>query len=47
MELGVVFGSYVLIFGDGVFGILWFGILVNEYNKLILCWIVLWIGFGG
>ena len=46
MELAAVLGPHVQIMGDGVPGTPRLGTLVNEYNKLILRRIALWIGFG-
>lgn len=46
MELAAVLGPHVLVLGDGVPGTPRLGTLVNEYNKLILRRIALWIGFG-
>lgn len=46
MELGAALGRNVVILGDGVPGSPRLGTLVNEYNKLILRRIALWIGFG-
>ena len=46
MELAAVLGPRVLVLGDGVPGTPRLGTLVNEYNKLILRRIALWIGFG-
>ena len=47
MELAAVLDTSVVILGDGVPGTPRLGTLVNEYNKLILRRIALWIGFGG
>ncbi len=47
MELAAALGKNVAILGDGVRGTPRLGTLVNEYNKLILRRIALWIGFGG
>jgi uncharacterized SAM-binding protein YcdF (DUF218 family) len=47
MELAAALGDKVIILGDGVPGTPRLGTLVNEYNKLILRRIALWIGFGG
>ena len=47
MELAAALGEKVIILGDGVPGTPRLGTLVNEYNKLILRRIALWIGFGG
>lgn len=46
MELGAAMGSGVLILGDGVPSTPRLATLVNEYNKLILRRIALWIGIG-
>jgi uncharacterized SAM-binding protein YcdF (DUF218 family) len=46
MELSAVLGPNVIVLGDGVPGSPRLGTLVNEYNKLILRRIALWIGFG-
>jgi len=46
MELSAVLGPKVIVLGDGVPGSPRLGTLVNEYNKLILRRIALWIGFG-
>ncbi len=46
MELSAVLGPKVIVRGDGVPGSPRLGTLVNEYNKLILRRIALWIGFG-
>ena len=47
MELAAALDTSVVILGDGVPGTPRLGTLVNEYNKLILRRIALWIGFGG
>ena len=47
MELAVALDKNVVILGDGVPGTPRLGTLVNEYNKLILRRIALWIGYGG
>ena len=47
MELAAALDRNVVILGDGVPGTPRLGTLVNEYNKLILRRIALWIGFGG
>ena len=47
MELAAALDKNVVILGDGVPGTPRLGTLVNEYNKLILRRIALWIGFGG
>ncbi|WP_267394887.1 YdcF family protein [Sphingomonas sp. GC_Shp_1] len=46
MELAAALGKRVVILGDGVPGTPRLGTLVNEYNKLILRRIALWIGVG-
>ena len=46
MELSAVLGPKVIVLGDGVPGSPRLGTLVNEYNKLILRRIALWIGMG-
>ena len=46
MELGAALGRHVVVLGDGVPGTPRLGTLVNEYNKLILRRIALWIGMG-
>jgi uncharacterized SAM-binding protein YcdF (DUF218 family) len=46
MELGAAMGKGVLILGDGVPSSPRLGTLVNEYNKLILRRIALWLGIG-
>ncbi|MGR6330675.1 YdcF family protein [Sphingomonas sp. XXL09] len=46
MELAAVLGPKVLILGDGVPSSPRLGTLVNEYNKLILRRIALWLGVG-
>ena len=47
MELAAALDTSVVILGDGVPGTPRLWTLVNEYNKLILRRIALWIGFGG
>ena len=47
MELAAALDRSVVILCDGVPGTPRLGTLVNEYNKLILRRIALWIGFGG
>lgn len=46
MELRAALGPEVRIVGDGVRSDPRLGILVNEYNKLILRRIALWLGLG-
>ena len=47
MELGAALGKRVVILGDGVSaGEPRLGTLVNEYNKLILRRVALWVGIG-
>ena len=46
MELKATLGRRVVVLGDGVPGSPRLGTLVNEYNKLILRRIALWIGMG-
>lgn len=46
MELSAAMGRGVLILGDGVPSNPRLGTLVNEYNKLILRRIALWLGVG-
>jgi uncharacterized SAM-binding protein YcdF (DUF218 family) len=46
MELAAALGKGVIILGDGVPGSPRLGTLVNEYNKLILRRIALWVGVG-
>jgi len=47
MELSAAMGPGVLIFGDGVPSEPRLGTVVNEYNKLILRRVALWLGVGG
>lgn len=47
MELSAAMGPDVLVFGDGVPSDPRLGTVVNEYNKLILRRIALWLGVGG
>jgi uncharacterized SAM-binding protein YcdF (DUF218 family) len=47
MELSAVMGRDVLVLGDGVPSTPRLGTLINEYNKLILRRIALWVGLGG
>lgn len=47
MELGAALGKQVLILGDGVPGTPRLATLVNEYDKLILRRVALWVGIGG
>ena len=46
MELSAAMGPGVLVLGDGVPSTPRLGTLVNEYNKLILRRIALWLGVG-
>ncbi|HVF95157.1 MAG TPA: YdcF family protein [Sphingomonas sp.] len=46
MELGAALGRGVVILGDGVPGSPRLGTLVNEYNKLLLRRVALWVGLG-
>lgn len=46
MELGAVLGRDALILGDGVPGTPRLSTLVNEYNKLLLRRVALWLGVG-
>lgn len=46
MELGAALGREALVLGDGVPGTPRLMTLVNEYNKLILRRIALWLGVG-
>lgn len=47
MELGAALDPGTLILGDGVPGAPRLGTLINEYDKLILRRIALWVGMGG
>lgn len=47
MELAAAMGQDAVILGDGVKGEPRLATLVNEYNKLILRRIALWVGWGG
>ena len=47
MELGAEVPRGVLILGDGVPSSPRLGMLINEYDKLILRRIALWLGIGG
>ncbi|MDP1027681.1 YdcF family protein [Sphingomonas sp. KR1UV-12] len=47
MELSAALGPRVVVLGDGVPGNARLATLVNEYNKLVLRRIALWIGWGG
>ena len=47
MELAAALGKDVAIRGDGVPSAPRLGTLINEYNKLILRRIALWMGYGG
>ncbi|GGB39000.1 hypothetical protein GCM10011380_30590 [Sphingomonas metalli] len=46
MELSATLGPRVLVLGDGVPGNVRLATLVNEYNKLILRRVALWVGWG-
>ncbi len=46
MELSATLGPRVLVLGDGVPGNARLATLVNEYNKLLLRRIALWLGVG-
>lgn len=46
MELEAAIGSDAVILGDGVPGEPRLGTLVNEYNKLLLRRVALWLGLG-
>ncbi|MEA1083429.1 YdcF family protein [Sphingomonas sp. CD22] len=46
MELAAAMGPGVQVFGDGVPSTPRLGTLVNEYNKLILRRVALWLGVG-
>ena len=46
MELGAAIGPGVIILGDGVPSEPRLGMLVNEYDKLILRRVALWVGIG-
>lgn len=46
MELGAAMGPGVRVLGDGVPSTPRLGTLVNEYNKLILRRVALWLGVG-
>lgn len=46
MELAAALGRNVVILGDGVAGNPRFVILVNEYDKLLLRRVALWLGMG-
>lgn len=46
MELGAALGPEVRIVRDGVPAELRLGLLVNEYNKLLLRRVALWTGYG-
>jgi uncharacterized SAM-binding protein YcdF (DUF218 family) len=48
MELGAALGDGVIVLGDGVPSASpRLGTLVNEYNKLLLRRVALWLGIGG
>lgn len=47
MELEAAMGRDAVILGDGVRTEPRFGTLFNEYNKLLLRRVVLWLGIGG
>jgi uncharacterized SAM-binding protein YcdF (DUF218 family) len=46
MELAAALGPGVVVLGDGVPGSPRLGTLVNEYNKLLLRRVALWLGIG-
>lgn len=46
MELRAAVGPRVVVLGDGVAGTPRLGTLVNEYNKLLLRRVALWMGIG-
>lgn len=46
MELGAALGPHVVVLGDGVPGSPRLATLINEYDKLILRRIALWVGYG-
>ncbi len=46
MELAAVLGPQVIVLGDGVPSTPRLGTLVNEYNKLLLRRVALWLGIG-
>ena len=46
MELAAVLGPGVIVMGDGVPSTPRLGTLVNEYNKLLLRRVALWLGIG-
>ena len=46
MELAGVLGPGILVLGDGVPSTPRLGTLVNEYNKLLLRRVALWLGIG-
>lgn len=46
MELSALMGSSVIVLGDGVPSAPRLGTLINEYNKLILRRVALWLGVG-
>lgn len=47
MELKAALGPGVVVLGDGVPATPRLGTLVNEYNKLLLRRVALWLGIGG
>jgi hypothetical protein len=47
MELHATLGRNVVILGDGVPSNPRLAMLVNEYNKLLLRRVALWVGWGG
>ena len=47
MELAAAMAGEAVILSDGVPGEPRFGTLVNEYNKLLLRRVALWLGIGG
>ena len=46
MELRAAVGPRVVVLGDGVTGSPRLTTLVNEYNKLLLRRVALWVGWG-
>lgn len=46
MELRAAVGAHVVVLGDGVPGAPRLATLVNEYNKLLLRRVLLWLGWG-
>lgn len=47
LELVNALGGEISVVGDGVPGTPRFGVLIAEYNKLILRRVALWLGIGG